>query len=289
MVLPNFLVIGAMKAGTTTIFKYLNQHPQVYMSLIKEPRFFSSDIKFDTAITNYDDYLSLFKDVSTEVAIGEASVDYLRSSVAAKRIRKDIPDVKLIAILRDPVDRAYSHVLMNWCRDFIGCNQEEIIQHFLQIVYSKDNLVIPTGFYFTQLQRFFEFFDQNQLKVLLFEDLQLSPDRVMHDIFRFIDVDDNFSIDRSIERYNVGGIVKNKSLYNLIVSLRSLKKSFPWLIDGYPYKTLNQLYHKHFRNENLAKPPQLPLNVRKQLISIYSQDILQLQELIHRDLSGWLE
>lgn len=121
MTLPNFLVIGAHKAGTTALYNYLKQHPQVYMSPAKEPRFFAlegKNLKFlgpkkdpgnRCRFTTLEAYRELFQGVSSEVAIGEASTLYLYSQEAPKRIQHYIPDAKLIAILRNPIKRAYSN------------------------------------------------------------------------------------------------------------------------------------------------------------------------------------
>ena len=124
MTMPNFLIIGANKAGTTSIYSYLKQHPQIYMSPVKEPMFFtlegknidrtevSRQITLKTAVNDIEDYQALFQGVSNEKAIGEASTAYLHCPWCAERIKQYIPDVKLIAILRDPIERAYSNYLM---------------------------------------------------------------------------------------------------------------------------------------------------------------------------------
>ena len=122
--LPNFLIIGAAKAGTTSLYRYLEQHPEVYMSPVKEPKFFAlGGERLDyrgpgdearmrgASVTSLEDYRELFRGVSTETAVGEASTLYLYSERAAARIKHHVPDVKLIAVLRNPVDRAYSDFL----------------------------------------------------------------------------------------------------------------------------------------------------------------------------------
>ncbi len=125
---PNFFVIGAARSGTTSLYHYLKQHPQIYISPVKEPRFFAfkgvadnldsyyepsgSDIVKES-ITSFEAYCALFQGVSCEKAIGEASPLYLWSSKACENIHQTIPDAKLIAILRDPVERAFSHFLLN--------------------------------------------------------------------------------------------------------------------------------------------------------------------------------
>ncbi len=125
MTLPNFLVIGAAKSGTTALHEYLKQHPQIYMSPQKEPHFFSLEGKkvdfrgpgdkreeqLNNSVTNIEDYRKLFQGVSNEIAIGESSTSYLNNPEAPERIRHYIPNAKLIAILRNPVARAYSSFL----------------------------------------------------------------------------------------------------------------------------------------------------------------------------------
>ena len=128
MTLPNFLIIGAMKSGTTSLYHYLKQHPQIYMSSIKEPNFFAlegSNLDFNGAegkeqiqrlikresIINIEEYRALFRRAAHETAIGEASPMYLYSPEAPYRIRYYVPEAKLITILRNPVERAYSAFL----------------------------------------------------------------------------------------------------------------------------------------------------------------------------------
>ena len=142
--MPNFIVIGASKAGTTSLYEYLKQHPQIYMSPMKELRFFAIEgekvdfcgpwdrIEIERySIKTLEDYKNQFQGVTDEIAIGEASPWYLYSEKAPKSIKSYIPDAKLIAILRDPVDRAYSHFSMHVMNgreplaDFTQALQEE--------------------------------------------------------------------------------------------------------------------------------------------------------------------
>ena len=121
--LPNFILVGAIKSGTTSLYHYLNEHPQIYMPRIKEPRFFTSSAllkkeKFNNKflkrfapapINNLDDYKSLYSNVKNEIAVGEASPQYLFTyETTIPLIKKYLGDIKIILILRNPVDRAYS-------------------------------------------------------------------------------------------------------------------------------------------------------------------------------------
>ena len=122
MTMPNFLIVGAAKAGTSSLYYYLDQHPQVFMSSIKEPRFFAPELYTDYIKDPYrsgakehrstpmslEEYQSLFDAVTDEVAIGEASTEYLYVPKTPERIKQLIPDVRLIMVLRDPAERAFS-------------------------------------------------------------------------------------------------------------------------------------------------------------------------------------
>ena len=119
--LPNFFIIGAAKSGTTSLYKYLTGHPQVFMSPVKEPCFFSTGLggaddplgpEPPTLIRDWDAYRQLFAAVTTETAIGETSANYVYEPQTAARIHRYLPEARLIVSLRDPIDRAYSHFLM---------------------------------------------------------------------------------------------------------------------------------------------------------------------------------
>ena len=148
MRLPNFLVIGAAKAGTTTVYQYLKQHPQVYMSPRKEPHFFSKNGTKDYPIPTLEDYQALFQEASDEIAIGEASTSYLTHPQTAERIQYHIPHAKLIAILRDPANRTYSlyiMLLMLGKRKLSSYTHQEILDEFYNLV-KKDRVCSEEDF-----------------------------------------------------------------------------------------------------------------------------------------------
>lgn len=286
MTLPNFLIIGAAKSGTTALYEYLSQHPQIYMSPVKEPHFFSLGSKSGKKIkfNNIEEYQELFKDVSEERAIGEASPSYLYFPETYQRIQQSIPQTKLIAILRHPVDRAYSNFLHN---QFLGWEKIEDFSETLEAektrygnrrwgyaFYYKD-----CGFYYSQLKRYFDNFPQNQIKVYLYDDLQKDSQRLMQNIFAFLEVDSSFCPALSV-KHNVSGVGKNKALHEFLLKTNPIKSILKPLVPG---KLRTQI-----KNRSLTKPKLLP-QLRQQLLEEYREDILQLQDLIQRDLSMWLE
>lgn len=297
---PNFLIIGAARSGTTSIYHYLKQHPQIYMSPVKEPRFFAyENEQFDSyylpqgfelhangSVTNREAYYSLFNGVSGEKAIGEASTLYLCSSKACENIHQTIPRAKLIVILRNPAERAYSHFVLNrqWnCEsiaDFTQAVHDELSQARDQWLMSWR--YIERGFYYKRLKQYFDLFHQNQIRVYLYEDLCERPVWLIQDIFRFLTVNDNFIPDMS-QRHFQSQTSRIKGV-NLMLIQKNALKSFMKLIIP---PILRNKISKRVKILNHYRPT-LNANVRKDLIEIYREDIMNLQGLIRRDLSKWL-
>ena len=301
MIMPNFLLIGAQKAGTTALSHYMKQHSQIYISPIKEPGFFDFEGQkpnflgpgdrelFSHVSTDIESYRRLFQGVSNEIAIGEATTWYLYSSRAPERIQYYIPNVKLIVILRNPVDRAYSAYL-HVIRD-----GRELITDFAQALLEEETRINQNweylwhykqmGFYYAQLKRYFDLFNKNQIRVYLYEDLKDNPVALMQDICRFLNVDETL-ITGSPPRRNVSGIPKNKFLGYLLK-----KQNFKWLKAPFKLFLSSKMRENiivNLNNKNLIKP-QISPAARIQLAKMYREDILKLQELIERDLSSWLE
>ena len=283
MALPNFLIIGATKSGTTVLYEYLKQHPQIYMSPVKETNFFRDD-------KNIEEYYAYFQGVTDEQAIGEASPTYLGHPKAYKRIAHYLPNVKLIAIFRNPVDRAYSHFFMEYRLELNGMNDRQILKYFTEIVESqKTPVIINRGFYYTLIKRYLEVFNSEQIKICLYEDLKNDPATLIQDIYQFLGVDQTYTISDKKTYYNKGGIQKNKFLY---VSLNNLKKYFNAFFKGFFPEKINKIIYNiynNIRNSNLSSPPKLTSEIRQELIEIYREETLNLQDLIKRDLSSWLK
>ena len=293
MTMPNFLIIGAMKSGTTALYYFLEQHPQIYMSPVKEPNFFCSggQESWDSeSVTRIRAYQHLFKGVSDEKAIGEASHCYLYEPQAVARIQQHLPDAKLVAILRNPVDRAYSHFLhmvrngTEPLTDFVQALREEETN-----AYQNRSLqdYVGRGRYYAQLKRYFDAFDRKQLKVYLYEDLTNAPIDTLQDIFRFLGVDDSFVPDVSLRR-NVSGYPKYKTLDKFLSRPSSVKDALKVYLPARLRWRLSKAFDD-LKTRNLVQPPAVQPEVRRQLVEVYREDILHVQELIQRDLSGWLE
>lgn len=302
MTMPNFLIIGAGKSGTTSLYHYLSQHPEVYMSPVKEPKFFAvegKELNFRGpndemsmnrgSVTSIEAYRGLFRAVSDEKAIGEASPLYLYSPEAPSRIKHYIPEARLIAILRDPVQRAYSSFLQRVqkgqepLRDFAEALREEenrMRDNWAPRWYSK-----RIGFYYAHLKRYYELFEHDRIRVYLHEDLMADPVGVARDVFRFLEVDDTFTPDISL-RYNVSGIPRSAALQAFLSRPNPAKA----VLKRFLSEGLRRRVAVSLENRNIAgPPPPLDPSVRKELVDLYREDILKLEKLIGRDLSKWLE
>ena len=297
MTMPNFIIIGAAKSGTTSLYHYLKQHPQIYMSSKKETEFFAFEgeqLDFRgpgdmprSSITQLEDYKVQFQSISNELAIGEASPLYMYSPRASERIRHYIPDAKLIAILRDPIERAYSQFLM-FVRD-----QREPLLDFAKALQEEETRIssnwawgwhyVQVGYYYVQLRRYFDMFDRNQIKVYLYEELNNSPVRVVKDIFDFVGVDRTFVPDVSVKA-NISGMPKNYFLHGFLRKPNLIKDIFKPFFSAKFRKNIAQ----SIQSQNLLKP-QITPEIRKEMLPIFREDILMLQDLIQRDLSKWLE
>lgn len=306
--MPNFLIIGATKSGTTSIYEYLSQHPDIYMSPKKEPHFFAfrsgesveaggpgdSLTVQQMFVTDEQAYKALFQGASSERARGEASAMYIYYPLAAQQIKASIPEVKLIAIFRNPIERAYSsylHLIREGREthaefaDALRAEANRIEAGWLPLWHYK-----TMGYYHEQLKRYYDLFDPEQIKVYLYEDLQTDPVAMMKDIFQHIGVDESFTPDMSI-KHNISGVPKNPWLHQLHHFLKKphpTKAKLKPLLPDILRRTLKMHLIAYLESHNLQKPPIVP-EVRQHLIKAYRRDILRLQNLIERDLSHWLE
>jgi len=296
MVLPNFLIIGSGRSGTTSLHSYLDAHPEVFMSGIKETNFFAFEnrqhlyggpgakwlIKGSVSIRR--DYEALFDGAEGYKAIGEASPRYLYTPEALHNIKATLPDAKLVVILRNPVERAYA--------SYVGMRRDglEKCRSFRDAIADQDRRIsenwalgryIEVGYYSRHLKNVFDLFPRDQVKIYLYEDLRNDPVGLLQDLFGFLDVSQDFVPDMS-ERKNESGIISNPVLRTIWTGSAMARTMVR------PYVPLQM---RHMAGKllvrNLKKTP-IDDEMRCQLTKELSPDILSLQNLVQRDLSGWL-
>ena len=291
MTMPNFFIVGAQKAGTTSLYHYLDQHPQVFMSPRKEPHFFEGmhqefrrPGRRNAPVSDPAEYQALFEGASGERAIGEASASYLYSPRAPGLINGSVPDARIIAVLRHPADRAYSNYLhcvqvgrepLGSFAEALQAEQSRMRDKWGPLWYYKHK-----GFYHAQVKRYFDTFGRGHVGVWLYEDLRNDPLGTLREVFRFLDIDERFVPDASME-YNPSGVPRVGRLYK---GVRTLTARNPALVE----RVLPARVRGYVKRRILVKPPPFPPEVRRQLTYSYKEDILRLQDLIGRDLSIWL-
>jgi hypothetical protein len=299
---PDFIVVGAAKSGTTSFFQYMGQHPEIYLSPEKEPHFFALGGAMPTFSGPGDDwftrhsvadrsaYQSLFEKAPSAALCGEASPLYLYHPRAPGAIRRMCPSVRLIALLRDPAERAFSQYL-----HMVRHNREPLptFTHALAAAPERSRAgwewywqYLDFGFYAHQLQRYLRRFDRRQIRIYLYDDFCSKPASVLKDAFYFLGVDPTFDPQR-IRRHSVTGRPYsdwlNRILYQSEHTIRQLLHPVGKLL---PLEAKRRLM-RWLKHRNLQRPSLAPA-VRQHLIDRYRSDILALQALLDRDLSSWL-
>jgi len=299
MTMPNFLVIGVGKSGTTSVHTYLAEHPQIAMSAVKEPNFFQfgeleqppplNGNPYPYAIQTLTAYQALFAGLPPAALRGEASPSSFEAR-ACDRISRYLPAAKFICLLRQPVDRAYSAFAMHIrCgkepeMDFRRAYQdstrrwEQRFEGFLS-PYACHN----AAWYVERLQDWLARFPRQQLHIRLYDDLKADPVGLMRKVYAFLGVDDSFSPDVS-RIHNQGTGIRNASLNQFIRQNNPLKQ---WLRPWLP-QSLRQKITRRLTSLNQTPLPPLDPALRNELTRPQNADILRLQDLIDRDLTHWL-
>ena len=289
---PDFFVIGAYRSGTTSLYRYLRQHPDVFLPLEKEPNFYAVDGNPDAspvlrsrALTTRADYDRYYADAAEHEQRGDISPEYLRNPAAPPRIHRDHPDAKLVAMLRNPVERAWSDFLLHR-RD--GNEPFDTLTEALadqeQRQSSGDHRAghyIDSGMYHGQLQRYLELFEREQILVVLHDDFREDRHALMRSIFTHIGVDADF-VTTDEAAINASGVPTNKLV---AFALKSRAKLRPFVSRSVLEKV--RPYWDRLLSRNLAKPALSDAD-RQLLVDIYRDDVAALGELLDRDLTHWL-
>ena len=212
--LPNFIIPGAQKSGTTALRIYLDQHPNVYM-VNKEIRFFNSEENFNKGIKWYEEF---FKNSNGKKAIGEKTPEYIYDTKVPERIHNVIPNVKLIFVLRNPVTRAYSHYWHSVRSGVENLKFSEALEKEEERSTKPENKNLfrykDRGKYINQIRRYSKFFPKSNMFFVLSEDLYENTNEVLSSILEFLNVDKEYEFE-DLNKKHVGGEPRNKFLSKL--------------------------------------------------------------------------
>ena len=294
---PNFFIVGGMRCGTTSLWAYLRQHPQIYMPQHKEPIFFCLSHSSRANIRDVKTYLNLFSGVTTEKAIGEASAAYLTSPESAELIHATYPDAKIIISLRSPVEQTFSvyqwMIREGW--EWIAPFEKALLAeqerwHDEQFKNDSDYYYVyfysRFALYSEQIDRYFQLFPRRQVKIILFDDLKKKPIQTVQDLYAFLEVDPHFV--PQIE-------IQNKAQIPFWVRGHYFfKKRMPALLKRYHIpKPIRKWLTQQAIAMNLSlgrfRDCTLHPATRRELLHRYQNDIRKTSQLIERNLDMWLK
>ena len=310
--MPTFFLVGAAGSGTTSLYEYLGQHPEIYTSPLKCPSYFAADIRpegfwpdFQRSwaiaqrgldeyldgpmrkrragqVFTWGQYLKLFKNVRDEKAIGEASVAYLWSETAARDIRRTLPTAKILIVLRDPVERAFTGYCQARVQGWLRLSFREAIDADLRQGRNRFGvslLALEAGLYHAHVKRFLEHFPAEQVRVYLYEQYATDPVGMLRDIFSFLGVDPSFTPDLSVRahRSRTPRLPATLALAARVVRPAVARRMIP----GPLWTILRTVLYRSER-------PLMEPEDRASLLDYYRNDVRLLSELLARDLTHWL-
>ena len=302
MIKPNFFIVGAPKSGTTSLFHYLEQHPEIFIPSIKEPRYFIADhisntsdhdpIKeylLRTSTLNISDYLDLYKDKSQKV-LGDASIQYLYhyQEVIPKMKALVGKNVKILIMLRNPVNRAFSNYSHNTSsyedndfRTALELEKNRIKNGFNSFWHYKG-----MSLYSKQIDAFVNEFEN--VKVVFFEDFIKDIDGTVSDIYRFLEVDSSFKVSSYLVNKKNTGKPKSKwfkAVFSSIKKWKLLKKVANQVFGKEKVKLLNELVDRaNLSNKKVFLDP----TIKKDLEHFFQDDIVKVEKIIGRK-SNWIK
>lgn len=297
---PDFFIVGAPKCGTTALYQYLRPHPQIFMPELKEPHFFATDLGAYPSVKTLKDYLELFAAAGpAQICRGEASVYYLRSSVAIPKIREFNPDAKIIAMFRNPVDMVYSlhsqllYVAEESESDFEtawrlqerrsrGLDLPPRIRSPLLVQYAQ------VGQFGTQVQRLLSCFPREQVKLILYDDFSASPQRVYDEVLAFLGTSHDHRTEFPRINENKGTRISwlRRFLRKPPPALRAAVRGFKRTVGDKGVVAVK----KRIVSLNTIRERRPPLSpeLRAELVATFRDEVALLGELVNRDLSHWV-
>lgn len=288
---PDFFIAGVVKAGTTSLAEYLGQHPEIFMSPVKEPHFFSRvqpapHLRFVYRhIADRGEYLKLFVKAHKDQLVGEASTSYFWDRKAPRRIRAVVPKARFVVVLRDPVTRAHSHYL-NLVREgvekrtFLESLQDELARPDSPKAWGVDRLYVDCGFYAERLQRLFDLFGERQVEILVFEEFIDDPVAAVKSVFSFLGVDARRAEDIQTAVHNPYTRPRNRLVAQLLGS--ALSRRIGRIL-------LSRKGRRWARGLLLLRDEKPPLDEssRDLLVEVFERDVRACETLLGRRLP-WL-
>lgn len=273
--LPNFIIAGAKKSGTTTIFEVLKNHPDVYLPKCKEIHFFDRTESYRKGLENYRKF---FKNVRNEKIIMDITPNYMYKSYVPERLSKTLPNVILIFVLRNPIKRAYSNYWDN-VRD-----QTEKLP-FSEAV-KQNSVYVEKSLYYKHISNFLNYFDKKNISIFLSEQLFKHPDIFYDNLCSLLRIKFEKLKDINVVR-NYARVPKWRSLHKVFISQSPLLKKLRKVLPSYAKNVLKLISENV--NMNRIQYPDIDQKTREYLIELFRDDILNLSKLFDLDIDYWLD
>jgi len=292
---PDFFIVGAPKCGTTAMNDYLKQHPEVFIPESKEIHFFGADLAFQKSRVTVPEYLSYFSAARDEKRVGESSVWYLFSRLAAAEIKEFCPSARIIIMLRNPVDMMYS---LHSQRLYSG--NENIVDFAEALAAEEDrkrglrlykNALNTMGFFYRaaahytkQVQRYLDIFGQDQVLVLIFDDFTKNIAQVYRDTCEFLEVDQRFL--SQFDVVNANKRVRSTAFRDLLRHPPTAAQQFLRLFSPPPLRAELKRRLRRLNTKYEARPPMDPA-LKRRLQEEFLPEVERLSALLGRDLTHW--
>ncbi len=293
---PNFFIVGQPKAGTTSLYNYLKQHPNVFLSEHKEPCYFSKDSthRGEIKYKNLSRYLELFENASNEKVVGEASTDYISSERAIKEIKKFNPNSKIIIMLRNPVEfisslhnhmyhtsryenKKLSVALKKEKKRLNRMNKKSSIDKLEELICYRKALRRM----YKNIGEIIKEFGRDNVKIILFENLKDNPDKVYRETCNFLNINEKFKPDFKV--HNKG--ITNTKLEEIRVKVRDCFPSIYYFLKS----LIPERMRKRIKSLVIVRngKRQISQDLAKKLKKEFEEDIIELEKTINKDLSHW--
>ncbi|MDC1505116.1 sulfotransferase domain-containing protein [Winogradskyella sp.] len=286
----NFYCVGAQKAGTTTLHDILNQHPDIFLPKTKEAHFFDEDEKFEKGLEWYEN--TFFNESSNEKILGSCNPEYMYFEEVPKRIFESFGgDVKLIFILRNPADRAYSHYLMSKRRCIeelsftVALKQEK--SRINKDYFNKTNFSYASrGFYSEQIKRYLNYFPKENMMFIRFEDDFIkNKNKTINEIISFLDLE---QIDLDVDlKSNVARSSRFLFIQKFIYKQNIIKSFFSIFVSQKMKNKIRSWIYKLVMKPE--KKNKLSFELKNSLMQQYKEDIKELEGLTGKNFSNWLK
>jgi len=285
---PNFFIVGAAKAGTSSLYHGLRQHPDIFMSYPKEPHHFTQvnpphDLRWHfEGHLEPERYLRLFEGSQGFPAIGEASTSYLCHPLVAQRIRQQVPEARIVISLRDPVERAYSHYLMHVREGIQNLGFYDALLEDMERTdeaWAISHFYVDKGRYASQVRRYLEVFGKERVKVVLFDDLKRDPGATVREVVRFLGLDPAAVATTDAAQVRNPYRASRGRWAEFLVGNKFSRMLGETIVP----RSLGSFIYEHFLLKRADKPPMEP-RAQELLLEIYEPEIEALEKILGRDL-----